>query len=208
MPNKAVQGNRLVAVGVSVGIWSQKDDGSPANPVVEGPDWDLIVEIWELEFGIPVAFVVIDALKGVLEEIVVSPGLLDKMSVMSVVAVNCISDVLAVVPGDKEVEDWKLVEADESSVESVCKEDDVLVSELSIGVSPINVDNSALVPTEDNVLAPDDDVETLKDGALEVPVPIGMVEIPVPILVPSPYEEFRLLSGHSGEVTTSLTVFR
>ena len=166
------------------------------------------VEIWELEFGIPVAFVVINALKGVLEEIVVSPRLLDKMSVMSVVAVNCILDVLAIVPGDKEVEDWKLVKANKSSIESICKEDDVLVSELSIGISPINVDNSALVPTEDNMLTPDNDVETLKDGALEVPVPIRIVEISIPILVPSPYEEFRLLSRHSREVITSLTVFR
>jgi hypothetical protein len=49
--------------------------------------------------------VVINALKGVLKEIVVSPKLLDKMSIISVVAVNYILDILAIVLEDKEVED-------------------------------------------------------------------------------------------------------
>jgi hypothetical protein len=48
---------------------------------------------------------VINALKGVLEEIVVSPRLLDKMSIISIVAVNYILDILAIVLEDKEVED-------------------------------------------------------------------------------------------------------
>ena len=48
---------------------------------------------------------VINALKGVLEEIVIGPKLLNEISVISVVAVNYILDVLAVVLKDKEVED-------------------------------------------------------------------------------------------------------
>ena len=48
---------------------------------------------------------VINALKGVPKEIVVGPRLLDKMSIISVVAVNYILDILAVVLKDKEVED-------------------------------------------------------------------------------------------------------
>jgi hypothetical protein len=81
------------------------------------------------------------------------------------------------------------------------------MSELSIGVSLINIDNSVLVLIKDNMLALDDNIKTLKDGALEVPVPIKMVEIPVPILVPSLYKEFRLLSGYNKEVIISLTIF-
>ena len=82
------------------------------------------------------------------------------------------------------------------------------MSELNIRVSPINVNNSALILTEDNVLTLDNNIETLKDGVLEVPVSIRIVEIPISILMPSLYKEFKLLSGYSGEVTTSLTVFQ
>jgi len=48
---------------------------------------------------------VIDALKGVLKEIVISPRLLNKINIISVVAINYILDILAVVPEDKKVED-------------------------------------------------------------------------------------------------------
>ena len=80
------------------------------------------------------------------------------------------------------------------------------MSKLSIGVSPINIDNSVLVLIEDNVLELNNDMETLKDRAL-VPIFIGMVEIPIFIPVLSLYEEFRLLSRYNREVTISLTVF-
>ena len=82
----------------------------------------------------------------------------------------------------------------------------MLIFKLSISVSPINIDNSALVPTEDNILVLDNNIKILKDEAL-IPISIRIVEIPVPILVLSLYKEFRLLNKYSKEVIISLTVF-
>jgi hypothetical protein len=48
---------------------------------------------------------VINALKGVFKEIIVSPRLLNKINIISVVAVNYILNILAIVLEDKEVED-------------------------------------------------------------------------------------------------------
>ena len=83
----------------------------------------------------------------------------------------------------------------------------MLISKLSIGVSPININNSTLILTENNILAPNNNMEILKDGVF-IPIFIRIVEIPISILVLSPYKEFRLLSGYSKEVIIFLTVFQ
>jgi hypothetical protein len=83
----------------------------------------------------------------------------------------------------------------------------MLISKLNISISPINVDNSVLVLIKDNILILNNNIKILNNGALKVLVPIRIVEILIPILVPSLYKEFKLLSGYSKKVIISLTIF-